>query len=149
MGTLRKHETVRVLGRRFDIVVTGPVPPGRFEARAWEGRRWPWRRPYLRAPIRGRTIDDARERLLAVLHNYVGLDQFRSMVETLAHALVPGARVAVREDAKRIVVTVDGAYSLDQPFTVTRDEVLAAGADLEDLRMRAAAHLRAHAPRRP
>jgi hypothetical protein len=132
------------LGRRFDVVVTGPVPPGRFEARAWEGRRLPWRRPYLRAPVRGRTADDARERLLDVLHNYVGLDQFRLAVESRARVLAPGARVAVREDAKNVIVTLEGAFTLEVPLTVARDDVLGAEADLESLRARTDAHLQAH-----
>jgi hypothetical protein len=138
---------VRVLGRRFEVVVTGPVPPGRYEARAWEGRRLPWRRPYLRVPIRARTVEDARERLLEVLHNYVGLDQFRLTVEASARALAPGARVTVKEDAKSVIVTLQGSLTLDVPLVVAREEVLGADADLQQLRARAEAHLRAHVQR--
>jgi hypothetical protein len=145
---LRHSETVRVLGRRFDVVVTGPFPPGRFEGRAWEGRRLPWRRPYLRAPIRGRTVEDVLERLLHVLHNYVGIDQFRLAVEAVARACAPGARVAIREDARNVIVTLDGDFALETPLIVAREDVLDAGANLAPLRARADAHLRAHARRR-
>ena len=138
-------ETVHVLGRRFDVVITGPVPPGRFEARAWEGRRLPWRRAYLRAPVRGRTIDDARERLLDVLHNYVGLDQFRLAVEAVAGDLAPGAQVTVREDSKSVTVSLEGAFTLDAPLVVPRDDVLGPDADLAQLRASAHSHLHAHA----
>jgi hypothetical protein len=145
---LRHSETVHVLGRRFDVVVTGPVPPGRFEGRAWAGRRLPWRRPYLRAPIRGRTVEDVLERLLQVLHNYVGIDQFRLAVEVVARTCAPGARVVIREDARSVIVTLDGDFALEMPFIVPREDVLDADADLARLRARAEAHLRAHARRR-
>ncbi|MBI3997492.1 MAG: hypothetical protein HY355_00565, partial [Armatimonadetes bacterium] len=58
------EESVDVLGRRFVLLVEGPVPPGRYEIRIWEGRRGSPSEQYLRAPIRGRDPEEARERAL-------------------------------------------------------------------------------------
>lgn len=144
----RRQESVLVYGRRFVLLVEGPVPAGRYEARVWEGRLVPWRRPYLRTAIRGRDPDEARERALEVLHNSVGLDRFRRLVEDTAAKLTPGARVEVGEDARDVVVTLAGPYTLLVPLAVSRDDVLERDADLDRLRDLVRAHLKAYA-RRP
>jgi hypothetical protein len=137
-----QREFVRILGRRFELAIDGPVPPGRYEVRVWEGRRWPWRRAYLRAPIRGRTPDDARERALEVLSTYVGVAQFRAMVEGIVKRVRPASAVLLREDARHFIVTVaDGALS-PAPWVVAREDVLGPDADLATLRARALAYLR-------
>jgi hypothetical protein len=144
----RRDERVVVFGRAFVLRFDGPVPPGRCEIRIWEGRRLPWRRPYLRAPIRGRDPDEARDRALEVLHNHVGLDRFRQMVEDVARRVAPGARVDVGEDAREVIVTLGGGYVLDVPLAVSRHDVLDGRADAMDyLRGLVRAHLEAYARR--
>jgi hypothetical protein len=133
-----------VLGRRFVLLTEGPVPPGRYEVRIWEGRRLPWRRPYLRVPIRGRDVDEARERALDVLHNYVGLDRFRRVVEDVARRVAPGATIEVGEDAREVVVSLSGAFVLEVPLSVPRGDVLDRRADPERLRGAIHAHLTAN-----
>jgi hypothetical protein len=113
--------------------------------RIWEGRRLPWRRQYLRAPIRGRDPDEARERALEVLRTHVGLDGFRLMAETVARGTLPGAGVAVSEDAREIVVTLTGRYALEVPLAIPRHEVLDQAADLTQLRGLVKAHLESYA----
>ena len=139
------EESVDVLGRRFVLLIAGPVPPGRFEIRIWEGRRGSTRRQYLRAPIRGRDVEEARERALEVLHNYVGLDRFRLLVEEVAREVAPGAEVDVAEDARDVVIRLEGRYTLGVPLAVSRDGVLNPEADQGSLRALVRAHLRAHA----
>ncbi len=121
------------------------MPPGRFEIRVWEGRRGSASAQYLRAPIRGRDVDEARERALEVLQNYVGLDRFRLLVEEVAQEVAPGARVDVVEDARDVVIRLEGRYTLGIPLAVSRDGVLDPEANLGSLRALVQAHLRAHA----
>lgn len=144
----RSEESVDVLGRRFVLLLEGPGPSGRYEVRIWEGRRG-WRsRPYLKAPIRGRDADEARERALEVLHTYVGLDQFRLLVEEVAARVAPGARVQVAERVREVVITLEGPYTLAAPLTLSRDEVLDRDTAEAHLRAVIGTHLEAHATRR-
>jgi hypothetical protein len=142
------QERVVVHGRAFILLCRGPLPTGRYEIVVWEGRRLPWRRPYLHAPIRGRDAEEARDRALEVLHTYVGLDRFRLMVERIVRRAAPGAEVEVGEDARDVLVSLRGAYALDVPLAVARREVLDRNADLERLRGLIRAHIDAYARRR-
>lgn len=139
------EESVDVYGRRFVLLIEGPVPHGRYEIRIWEGRRDPLSSQYLRAPIRGRDVDEARERALEVLHNYVGLDRFRSLAEEVAGLVAPGAEVEVDEDARDVVIRLAGPYTLAVPLAVSRDDVLDPDADEERLRTIVRTHLQAYA----
>ena len=138
----RSEEVVDVLGRAFVLLMEGPMPPGRFEVRIWEGtRRGPGPAQYLRAPIRGRDADEARERALEVLHNYVGLDQFRLAVEEVAAELAPGARVSIRETAREVIVTVEAPGHPKPPLAIRREQILAPDASFESLRVAIRRHL--------
>lgn len=139
-----KEELVDVFGRRFVLLIEGPMAGGRYEIRIWEGRRGPRDRQFLRAPIRGRDVDEARERALEVLHNYVGLDRYRLMVEEIAHELAPGSTVEVGEDARDLRVALEGAYRLAVPLIMSRGQVLDPDADPERLREAVRAHVQAH-----
>jgi hypothetical protein len=132
-----------VLGRPFALLVEGPRADGRYEIRIWEGTRRRGARPYLRAPIRGRDVDEARERALEVLHNYVGLDQFRVLAEQLAAELLPGAGVEIRENAREVIVAFGGAAA--HTLAVPREAILGPGASAADLRARLRRHLGAQA----
>ncbi len=145
MGTQTWEESVDIFGRRFVLLIQGPVPPGRFEIRIWEGRRGSRSGQYLRAPIRGRDVEEARERALEALHNYVGLDRFRLLVEEVAREVAPGAQVDVAEDARGVVIRLEGRHTLRIPLAVSRDDVLDPMADQDSLRAVVRAHLRAHA----
>jgi len=137
------EEPADVLGRPFVLRFEGPTE-GRFDVWVWEGkRRRAGARPYLRAPIRGRDIEEARERALEVLHNYVGLDQFRLLAEEVAAELVPGARVEIRENARQVIVTLAPPYALRQALAVPRDAILGPDASESGLRMTLRKHLEA------
>ena len=144
----RWEESVDVLGRKFVLLVEGPVPPGRYEVRIWEGRRGLGRRPYLKAPIRGRDAEEARERALEVLHTYVGLEQFRSLVGEIAAQVAPGARVEVMERAREVMITLEGTYVLQNPLVLPRDEILDPATSIDHLRGVLRAHFETHAIRR-
>jgi hypothetical protein len=141
---MRLDERANVLGRGFTLRIEGPRPSGRYQVQVWEGRRTPWKRPYLRAPILGRSPDEARDRALEVLHTYVGLERFRLMVTEVARRAAPGAGVEVGEDAREVTVTLVGPYALDVPLVVSRGEVVDRGADPERLRGLVRAHLDAY-----
>ncbi len=143
----RWEESVDVLGRKFVLLLEGPVPPGRYEIRIWEGRRGIRRRPYLKAPIRGRDADEARERALEVLHTYVGLEQFRRLVQEIVAQVAPGARVEVTERVREVTIALDGAYILRKPLVLPRDEILDPATSVDHLRAVVRAHLEAHAVR--
>ncbi len=144
----RWKESVDVLGRRFVLLVEGPVPPGRYQIRIWEGRRGIGSRPYLKAPIRGRDADEARERALEVLHTYVGLEQFRRLVEEIVAQVAPGARVDVTERVREVIIALQGPYTLRTPLVVSRDEILGPATSADRLRAAVRAHLDTHAVRR-
>lgn len=141
------EESIDVLGRRFVLVVEGPVPPGRYEIRIWEGRRRFGARPYLKAPIKGRDADEARERAIEVLHTYVGLEQFRRLVEEIAAQVAPGSRVEVTETVREVTIVLGGRYSLQKPLVLPRDEVLDPSTSSDHLRGVVRTHLQAHAVR--
>jgi hypothetical protein len=135
-----------VLGRTFVLRIEGPADDGRYEIRIWEGfGRRRADQQYLRAPIRGRDADEARDRALEVLYTYAGLDQFRRLVEDEAARAAPGAQVEVSETARSVVVTLAGAYALRVPLVVARDRVLDREADPAALRALVSGHLARHA----
>lgn len=141
------EEPADVLGRPFVLRFEGPTD-GRFDVRVWEGkRRRAGSRPYLRAPIRGRDIEEARERALEVLHNYVGLDQFRLLAESVAAELAPGARVEIRENAREVIVTLSPPYTLRQALAVPREAILGREASEAGLRTIVRRHLEAQIAR--
>lgn len=124
------------------------MPPGRYEVRIWEGRVGGRASQYLRAPIRGREVEEARERALEVLHHHVGLDRFRLVVEEVARQVLPGAEVELGEDARDVTVTLAGRYALRVPLVISRDRVRDPDVDLASLRALARAHLQTNAVRR-
>lgn len=132
-----------MLGRPFLLLIEGPVPPGRFEVRVWEGRlRGRAAQQYLRAPIRGRDAEEARDRALDVLRTYVGLDQFRLVVEDAARELAPGARVGIKETAREVIVSVDAPRGRPRPpLAVGRELIVGSKAGRESLRALVRAYL--------
>jgi hypothetical protein len=140
-------EPAEVLGRQFVLSFTGPGSDGRFDVRVWEGPRRPGARSYLRAPIRGRDEAEARERTLDVLRNYVGLDQFRLLVEEVAAEVVPGARAEIRENAREVIVNLSPPYTLRQVLAVRREAILGRGASIANLRAIVRRHLEAQTGR--
>lgn len=141
------EEPADVLGRRFVLHIEGPAADGRFDVRVWEGGRRLGARPYLRAPVRGRDVEEARDRALDVLHNYVGLDQFRLLVEEVAAEVAPGARVEIRENAREVVVTLSPPYTLRQALVVPREAILGREASVAGLRATIRRHLEAQITR--
>jgi hypothetical protein len=135
------EESVDVRGRHFVLLVEGPVPPGRYEIRIWEGTRGARDRQYLRAPIRGHDVEEARERALEVLHNYVGLDRFRALVEEIVGQVAPGAEIEVAEDARDVTVRLRGRHPSSAPLVIPRSDVLNPDADEERLRAKIRTYL--------
>lgn len=138
------EEPADILGRAFVLCFEGPGTDGRYDVRVWEGVRRTRERPYLRAPIRGRDADEARERALEVLHNYVGIDQFRLLAEEVVASVAPGAKVEIRETAREVILTLASPHTLRVPLVIPRRTLFGADTSLAGLRTSVAAHLRAH-----
>jgi hypothetical protein len=137
------EEPADVLGRAFVLCFEGPGADGRYNVRIWEGVRRTRERPYLRAPIRGRDADEARERALEVLHNYVGIDQFRLLAEEVVASVAPGAKVEIRETARDVILTLAPPYALRVPLVIPRRTLFGPDASPAGLRTTVDAHLRA------
>jgi len=134
-------EEVVVFGRRFILTVEGPDADRRFSATIREQASG---RPLTRAPVRGRSAADARDRALEVMHNLVGLERLQEIVAEVTGELAPGARVDLTEDAHAIHADLSGGWELAVPFVLSRDAVYDPGFDPEEARAILRAHFAAH-----
>ncbi len=137
----RFEEQVTVRGRWFILTCEGPVDGGRYEVFIRETLSG---RPLTRAPVRGRSPDDARDRAFEVMHTMMGIESLQEAILAVAAELAPGARVELTEDARAIHADLAGAWALRVPFAVSRDEVVDPAMDLEELRARIRAHFVLH-----
>ena len=101
-------------------------------------------RAYVRAPVRGRTTEDARERAWEVLRNYAGLDRYLTLVARVVQAVAPGSTLAVDEDARTIRVDLRGPRRLRFPLTLVREDALDPERTEEELTTFIRSHLEAH-----
>lgn len=136
----RVIEEHTVLGRKFSVSIEGPDSLRRFNASVKEITTG---RTLTRTPVRGRSVDDARDRALQVMHNLLGIERIQEEVIAVAAELAPGASVELTEDARAIRAELRGPWMLDTPFVVPRDE-LEEGPDFESLRRRIRAHFQSH-----
>jgi hypothetical protein len=119
-----KHdELVEIYQRRFTLRFFPRPEIQRVEVEIWVGNGSAVR-PYTRTRVRGRTVDDARERAWEVLRNHAGLDRYLALVAREVQAADPGAALRVEEDAQVIRVDVQGARHLRYPLTLARDDAL-------------------------
>ncbi|MGH2360125.1 MAG: hypothetical protein ACRDGM_06230 [bacterium] len=129
-----------VLGRKFSVTIEGPDGDRRFNAYVKETASG---RMLTRNPVRGRSVDDVRDRALEVMHNLLGIERIQEEVLAIAAEVAPGASVELTEDAHTIRASLTGSWELDVPFTVSRDEV-EEGLDIESLRLRILEHFHSH-----
>ena len=129
-----------VFGRLYSMTIEGPDGDRRFNAYVKESRTG---RLLTRNPVRGRSVDDVRDRALEVMHNLLGIERIQEEVLAIAAEVAPGASVELTEDAQTIRASLTGSWELDVPFTMSRDE-LEEGLDVESLRLRILEHFHAH-----
>ncbi len=129
-----------VFGRTFAVTIEGPDGDRRFNAVVKEIRTG---RLLTRTPVRGRSVDDVRDRALQVMHNLLGIERIHEEIVTVAAEQAPGASVELAEDAQAIRAELGGPWVLQVPFAVPRDE-LDEGLDLDALRARIREHFRSH-----
>jgi len=136
----RLIEEHTVLGRTCSVTIEGPDGDRRFNAYVKETASG---RMLTRNPVRGRSVDDVRDRALEVMHNLLGIERIQEEVLAIAAEVAPGASVELTEDAQTIRASLTGSWELDVPFTVSRDE-LEEGLDVESLRLRILEHFHSH-----
>lgn len=116
-------EEVELYGRRFTLRYEPRPELRRVEITVWEGSG-PSARPFVPQPVRGRDAANARERAMAVLHNYAGLERYLGLVRRVVDALAPGSRLEVDEDAAEIRVALAGPRRLRTPLALVREDAL-------------------------
>lgn len=136
----RVIEQHTVLDRTFSVTIEGPDSLRRFTAHV---REIATGRALTRNPVRGRSVDEVRDRALQVLHNLVGIERIQEEILAVAAELAPGASVELTEDAHAIRADLVGPWALDASFVVPRDE-LEEDLDFESLRRRVREHFSAH-----
>jgi hypothetical protein len=134
-------DEVVVFGRRFTVTVAGPDADRRYSATIRESATG---RPLTRAPVRGRSAADARERALEVMHNLLGVERLQEIVVEVAGEMAPGAAVELEEDARAIRADLAGPWRLETPLAFDRDLVYDPAFDPESVRTLIRAHLRTH-----
>jgi hypothetical protein len=136
-------DEVHVFGRRLRLRIEGPDADRRFSAIIDDVDRG---RTLTRAPVRGRSAADARDRALEVAHNLVLIERLQEAIAGIARDLAPGAVLELTEDARGISAGLSGAWELTVPLFIERDDVYDPDFDLpaaeEKIRRHFVAHLR-------
>jgi hypothetical protein len=136
-------DEVEVFGRRLRLRIEGPDADRRFRAVIDDLDSG---RTLTRAPVRGRSAADARDRALEVAHNLVLIERLQDIILGVAHDLAPGGVVELTEDARGIGAALSGAWELAVPLIIERADVYDPEFDLpaaeEKIRRHFAAHLR-------
>ncbi len=140
------EERLTYYGRQFVLIGEGPVDGGRYEVHIRES---PDGRPLTRAPVRGRSPDDAKDKALEVVHTMVGIERLQEAIIAVAAELAPGASVELTEDARAIRADLTGAWQFATPLAVPRDVVADPELDFEAIRVQIRAHFLAHLRARP
>ena len=135
------REEVTLFGRRFVLMIEGPDEARRFSAHIQEHATSV---PLTRNPVRGRSLQDVRDRALEVMHNLLTMERAQEMILAATAELAPGATVDLTEDAQTIRAELSGAWEFDVPLAIPRDDLYDPDADLEELRERIVAHFREH-----
>ncbi len=140
---MERDEEIELYGRRFTFRFAPREEAKRIEVEILEGTGAA-ARPYVRAGVRGRTMNDARERAWEVLRRHAGLDRYLGLVARVAGSLAPGSRLDVQEDARLIRVGVTGSRRLRFPLSLDREDALDPERSDEELLAFIRAHLEAY-----
>lgn len=136
-------DDVEVFGRRLRLRIDGPDADRRFSAVIDDVERG---RTLTRAPVRGRSAADARDRALEVAHNLVLIERLQDIIAGVARDLAPGGVVELHEDARGISAGLSGPWELTLPLLIERDEIYDEDFDLpaaeEKIRLHFVTHLR-------
>jgi hypothetical protein len=121
-------DEVNVLGSRLRLRIEGPDADRRYSAHIDDIQRG---RSLTRNPVRGRSVDDARDRALEVAHNLLAIERLQERIVAVTRELAPGAEVELTEDARGIGAYLSGAWELGVPLVIDRDEVYDPAFDLD------------------
>lgn len=121
-------EHVELHGRVFTVAIEGPDDAHRYSAQIVEPATG---RTLTRSPVRGRSIDDVRGRAVDVIRNLTVIERLQAEAVAAAATLAPGATVELTEDAQAVRADVTGAWTLDPPLSLPRDEITDPDADLD------------------
>jgi hypothetical protein len=135
------EEQFAYLGRRFVLTCEGPIDNRRYEVHI---RELPSGRLLTRAPVRGRSPEDAKDRAVEVIHTMLGIERLQDAILDIANELAPGATVELTEDAHAIRAEVSGPWQLIVPLAVSRDVVTDPELDFETVRDQVRAHFITH-----
>lgn len=134
------EDRVTYLDRHFILTCEGPIDR-RYEVSI---RELPSGRLLTRAPVRGRSPDDANDRAMEVIHTMVGIERLQETILAIAADLAPGAAVELTEDAQAIRADVTGSWRLAVPLAVPRDVVTDPDFDFEAIRDQVRSHFVTH-----
>lgn len=140
-----QRDEVTLHGRRFVLTIEGPDEARRFSAFVQEIATGEL---LTRNPIRGRSLADARDRALEVIHNLLVIERVQEAIIAVTAELAPGATVDLTEDAQAVRAELSGAWEFDVPLTIPRDDVYDPEADPQELQERIVAHFRQHVKRK-
>ncbi len=129
------------LGRRFVLTCEGPIDNRRYEVFI---RELPSGRLLTRAPVRGRSPEDAKDRAVEVIHTMLGIERLQDAIVAIAAELAPGTTVELTEDAQAIRAEVSGDWELTAPLAVPRDVITDPDLDFETLRDQVRVHFITH-----
>ncbi len=126
--TRRVPEHIAMHGRTFTVVIEGPDDAARYSAHITEPATG---RTLTRTPVRGRSVEDARETAIDVIRNLVTIERLQAIIISTTASLAPGATVDLTEDVEAIRAEVSGAWMLSRPLALPRSEVTDPDADLD------------------
>lgn len=126
--TRQASEHIELHGRAFTVTIDGPDDARRYSAHIVEPGTG---RTLTKTPVRGRSVDDVVGRAVEVIRNLTVIERLQAEAVAAGRALAPGATVELTEDAAAIRADVVGAWTLDPPLSLPRDQVTDPDADLD------------------
>jgi hypothetical protein len=124
----RASEHLEMHGRTFVVAIDGPDADARYSATITEPASG---RTLTRTPVRGRSLEDARERAAEVIRNLTAIERLQAEAVAAITELAPGAVIELTEDAEAVRADVSGGWILQSPLSLSRDDITAPDADLE------------------
>ncbi|MGH2349812.1 MAG: hypothetical protein ACRDFT_10170 [bacterium] len=125
---MKSTEYVDIHGRSFAVVIDGPDDAARYSATITERSTG---RMLTRTPVRGRSVEDARERAADVIRNLTAIERLQAEAVAAITEFAPGAVIELTEDAGAIRADVSGGWRLALPLTLPREDITDPDADLE------------------
>ncbi len=124
----RAPEQIDIHGRVFSVAIDGPDDGARYSATITEAATG---RMLTRTPVRGRSLEDVRDRAVDVIRNLTAVERLQSAIIAALRELAPEATVELTEHAAAIQADVVGGWVLSPPLSLPRDQITDPEADLD------------------